>query len=66
MELTKVEETIRKELMEAWHVKGMMTFSNQDSTLIDVKIELLERLADEILEERNIDIREFLNLTDSK
>ena len=66
MKLTKVEETIRKELMEAWHFKGMMTFSNQDSTLIDVKIELLERLADEILEERNIDIREFLNLTDSK
>lgn len=65
MNLSKVENKIREQLIQSYHKKGMMTFTHEDSTLIDERIATLERLVDVICEDRKITVKEFLGFVDS-
>lgn len=62
---SEVENEIREQLIQSYHKKGMMTFTHEDSTLIDERIATLERLVAVICEERNITAKAFLGFIDS-
>jgi len=61
---SEVENEIREQLIQSYHKKGMMTFTHEDSTLIDERIATLERLVAVICEEKGITAKEFLGLVD--
>lgn len=61
---SKVENEIREQLINAYHTKGLMTFTQANTILVDNKIEILENLVDVICEEKDITAKEFLRLVD--
>lgn len=61
---SEVENEIREQLVNAYHTKGMMTFTQANTILVDNKIEILENLVNVICEERDITAKEFLGLVD--
>lgn len=61
----EVENEIREQLINAYHTKGLMTFTQANTILVDNKIEILENLVNVICEERNITAKEFLGFIDS-
>lgn len=65
MIFSEVENEIREQLIQSYHKKGMMTFTHEDSTLIDERIATLECLVDVICKDRNITAKEFLGFVDS-
>lgn len=62
---SKVENEIREQLINAYHTKGLMTFTQANTILVDNKIEILENLVSVICEERDITVKEFLVFIDS-
>ncbi len=62
---SKVENEIREQLINAYHTKGLMTFTQANTILVDNKIEILENLVNVICEERDITAKEFLVFIDS-
>ena len=62
---SKVENEIREQLTQSYHKKGTMTFTQEDSTLIDERIATLEHLVDVTCTERNITAKAFLGFIDS-
>lgn len=65
MIFSEVENEIREQLINAYHTKGLMTFTQANTILVDNKIEILENLVNVICEERNITAKEFLGFVDS-
>lgn len=61
---SKVENEIREQLINAYHTKGLMTFTQANTILVDNKIDILENLVDVICEEKDITAKEFLRLVD--
>lgn len=61
---SEVENEIREQLINAYHTKGLMTFTQANTILVDNKIEILENLVNVICEERDITAKAFLGLID--
>ena len=61
---SEVENEIREQLINAYHTKGMMTFTQANTILVDNKIEILENLVNAICEEKGVTAKEFLGLVD--
>ena len=53
---SKVENKIREQLINAYHTKGLMTFTQANTILVDNKIEILENLVSVICEERDLSL----------
>lgn len=61
---SKVENEIREQLINAYHTKGLMTFTQANTILVDNKIEILENLVNVICEEKGLTAKKFLRLID--